>query len=105
MNTDLVRAGAPAPFVNATRDPRLCRASQLVPLIEYGASPRAGIFLGKAARAVAFLNGRAYVTPQDVKDVCHDILRHRIGLTFEAEAEGITSDDLIERLLSLVAIP
>lgn len=92
-------------LVNATRDPSLCQANHLAPLIEYGASPRAGIFLGKAARAIAFLNGRAYVTPQDVKDVAHDILRHRIGLTFEAEAEEKTADNVVAEILKAVPVP
>ena len=73
--------------------------------IQYGASPRATIFLSLAARAYAFLQGRAYVTPQDVKTIAMDVLRHRIILTYEAEAEDITSDDIIDRIFESVAVP
>jgi MoxR-like ATPase len=78
-------------IVSATRNPERYRLNELKPLIEYGASPRASINLCLAARANAFLVGRAYVTPQDVKDVSLDILRHRVLLTYEAEAEETTS--------------
>jgi MoxR-like ATPase len=74
-------------------------------LISYGASPRASIWLGLAARAHAFLNGRGYVTPQDVKSMAPDVLRHRIILSYEAEAEGKTTDDLIEVLLERIEVP
>jgi len=74
-------------------------------LISYGASPRASIWLGMAARAHAFLNGRGYVTPQDVKSMAPDVLRHRIILSYEAEAEGKTTDDLIEVLLERIEVP
>ncbi|MBN2060167.1 MAG: MoxR family ATPase [Deltaproteobacteria bacterium] len=77
----------------------------LGPMISYGASPRASIWLGKAARASAFLSGRGYVTPQDVKSVAPDILRHRIILSYEAEAEGKSTDDLIETLLERIEVP
>jgi MoxR-like ATPase len=73
--------------------------------IEYGASPRAGIFLAKAARVNAFLSGRAYVTPQDIKIVGPDVLRHRIILSFEAEAEDITSDHIIQNIFESVEVP
>ena len=73
--------------------------------IQYGASPRATIFLSRAARAYAFLQGRAYVTPQDVKIVGRDVLRHRIILTYEAEAEDVTTDDVIGRLFDKVQVP
>jgi MoxR-like ATPase len=74
-------------------------------MISYGASPRASIWLGMAARAHAFLNGRGYVTPQDVKSIAPDVLRHRIILSYEAEAEGKTTDDLIEVLLERIEVP
>ncbi|CAB1074796.1 MoxR-like ATPase in aerotolerance operon [Olavius algarvensis Delta 1 endosymbiont] len=74
-------------------------------MISYGASPRASIWLGTAARAHAFLSGRGYVTPQDVKSMAPDVLRHRIILSYEAEAEGKTTDDLIEILLERIEVP
>lgn len=92
-------------LVRSTRDPREFQLKELEPLIDFGASPRATIFLGIGARAVAFLNGRAYVTPQDVKDVAYDVLRHRVILTYEAEAERKTSEDVIRELLSAVPVP
>jgi MoxR-like ATPase len=73
--------------------------------IEYGASPRASLFLNIAARANAMLNGRAYATPQDVKEIAHDVLRHRVILTYEAEAEECSSEDVISRLLSEIPVP
>ena len=80
-------------------------ASQLARLVEFGASPRATIALSKAARANAFLHGRAYVTPDDVKAVGPDVLRHRILLTYEAEAEGMTVDDVISKVFAHVPTP
>jgi MoxR-like ATPase len=74
-------------------------------MISYGASPRASIWLGLAARAHAFLNGRGYVTPQDVKSMAPDVLRHRIIISYEAEADGKTTDDLIEVLLERIEVP
>ena len=73
--------------------------------IEYGASPRATLYLNMAARANAMLNGRAYATPQDVKEIAHDVLRHRIMLTYEAEAEEVTSEDIITKILSEIPVP
>lgn len=73
--------------------------------IEYGASPRASLYLNMASRANAMLNGRAYATPQDVKEVAHDILRHRVILTYEAEAEEVTSDDVISGILAHIPVP
>jgi MoxR-like ATPase len=73
--------------------------------IEYGASPRATLYLNMAARANAMLNGRAYATPQDVKEIAHDVLRHRLILTYEAEAEEITSEDIISGILSQIPVP
>jgi MoxR-like ATPase len=91
--------------VSATRHPEEYRLDGLKPLIEYGASPRASINLCLAARANAFLVGRGYVTPQDVKDVAFDILRHRVLLTYEAEAEETTSDDVVRKVLESVPVP
>ncbi|MBI2439980.1 MAG: MoxR family ATPase [Lentisphaerae bacterium] len=73
--------------------------------IEYGASPRATLYLNLAARANALLHGRGYATPQDVKEIAHDVLRHRIILTYEAEAEEVTSEDLVTRLLETIPVP
>ena len=91
--------------VSATRHPEEYKLKNLKPLIEYGASPRASINLCLAARANAFLVGRGYVTPQDVKDVALDILRHRVILTYEAEAEETTSDDVVRKVLETVPVP
>jgi MoxR-like ATPase len=88
----------------ATRDPDNF-GLDIGSMISYGASPRASIWLGMAARAHAFLNGRGYVTPQDVKSVAPDVLRHRIILSYEAEAEGKTTDDLIAILLERIEVP
>jgi len=73
--------------------------------VEYGASPRASLYLNLAARANAMLHGRAYATPQDVKEIAPDVLRHRIILTYEAEAEEITSEDIIARILNQIPVP
>ena len=91
--------------VAATRRPGDFRLKELKPLIEYGASPRASINLCLAARANAFLAGRGYVTPQDVKDIAPDVLRHRVILTYEAEAEQMTSDDIVRKVLESVPVP
>ena len=74
-------------------------------LIDYGASPRASLYLNLASRANALLRGRAYATPQDVKEIAHDVLRHRIILTYEAEAENISSDDIVTRILNEIPVP
>jgi MoxR-like ATPase len=92
-------------LVRATRDPSIFGLKDLVPLIDYGASPRATIFLGLAARAIAFLQGRGYVTPQDVKDIAYDVLRHRVILTYEAEAEDRPPEDVVRAILSAVPVP
>ena len=92
-------------IVRATREPGAFKLDDISQLIDFGASPRASIFLGKGARAIAFLNGRGYVTPQDVKDIAYDVLRHRVILTYEAEAEEMTSDDVIRKILSAVPVP
>src|SRR4029079_4140713 len=87
-------------IVRATRDPAQAGLKELAPLNEYGASPRASIFLALGARALAFLEGRGYVTPQDVKDIAKDVLRHRVILSYEAEAEEVSSEGVIEKVLS-----
>lgn len=74
-------------------------------MIAYGGSPRASISLAKAAKAYAFIKRRGYVIPEDVRAVCHDVLRHRIGLTYEAEANNITSEDIINEILNQVEVP
>ncbi|MEZ4943644.1 MAG: MoxR family ATPase [Saprospiraceae bacterium] len=92
-------------IIFATREPARFGLEQIAPLISYGASPRASIALAQAARALAFINRRGYVTPDDVRDICPDAMRHRIGLTYEAEAENISQEDIIERILQTVVIP
>ncbi len=92
-------------LVRATRDPAACGLRDLQPLIDFGGSPRASIYLGMGARAVAFLQGRGYVTPQDVKDIAPDVLRHRIVLTYEAEAEEVSVENVIDRILGAVPVP
>jgi MoxR-like ATPase len=91
-------------LIFATRDPRAYRLD-LAPLIQYGASPRATIFLTLAAKAAAFLDGRGYVVPQDVKDTAPDVLRHRVIVTYEAEAEEKSSEDIIRTILDHVPVP
>src|SRR5512139_3594518 len=92
-------------IVFATRDPRAFGLADLAPLIEYGASPRASIFLALAARAHAFLRRRAFVTPEDVKAVAYDVLRHRITLTYEAEAEEVTPEKVVSKVLDRIEVP
>src|SRR5665647_1964840 len=92
-------------IVHATREPAAAGLKDLAPLIEYGASPRATIALAQASRVHAFLRGRAFVTPDDVKAIAPDVLRHRILTTFEAEAEEVTSDAIVSRILAAVAAP
>jgi MoxR-like ATPase len=91
-------------IVWATREPAVYKL-QLDGLIRYGASPRATIYLALAARAHAFLNGRGYVTPQDIKSIGPDVLRHRIIVSYEAEAESITSETIVERIFAGLAVP
>jgi MoxR-like ATPase len=92
-------------IVYATRRPAAYRMPELQSLIAFGASPRASIGLAQASRAHAFLEGRGYTTPDDVKAVAHDVLRHRIVTTYEADAEELTTDDLIARVLDSVEVP
>ncbi|HEY2896992.1 MAG TPA: MoxR family ATPase, partial [Gemmatimonadaceae bacterium] len=92
-------------IVHATRAPGDAGLKDLTPLIEYGASPRATIFLAQAARAHAFLRGRGFVTPDDVKAIAPDVLRHRVLTTYEAEAEEVTSDAIVTRVLAAIEAP
>lgn len=92
-------------LVCATRAPDAYQLDELSPLIEYGASPRATIFLAIAARAQAFLSERGYVTPEDIHEVGMDVLRHRIILSYEAEAEGIDTENIITQLFSKIEVP
>jgi MoxR-like ATPase len=92
-------------LIFSTRDPVAAGLKELRSLIEFGASPRASIFLLKAAKASAFLRGRGYVTPDDVKQIAPDVLRHRLIISFEAQAEDINSDHIIEQILTRTAVP
>jgi MoxR-like ATPase len=92
-------------LIFATRFPDEYRLGELAPLISYGASPRGSINLAMAAKCYAFIKRRGYVIPEDVRAVVHDVLRHRIGVTFDAEAENITSVDLINRIINEVEVP
>ncbi len=91
--------------VRATREPHVVGLHDIRPLVAYGASPRAAVYLARAARAHAFMHGRAYVVPEDVKAMAPDVLRHRVLLTFEAEAEDVTSDGVIDKILEAVDVP
>lgn len=92
-------------LVFATRNPEEYKLSEIKDLIAYGASPRASINLAKAGKAMAFLNRRGYVIPEDIRAVAPDVLRHRIGLSFEAEAQGLNSDSIIEKIINRVEVP
>jgi MoxR-like ATPase len=92
-------------LVFATREPATYKLESLKPLISYGASPRASIMLILAAKAHAFLRGRGYVTPDDVKQIALDVLRHRVIVTYEAEAEEITSENIIQKIFDQVEVP
>jgi MoxR-like ATPase len=92
-------------IVFATRFPEKYNLSKLKPLIGFGGSPRASINLALASKAYAFLNKRGYVIPEDVRNICKDVLRHRIGLTYEAEAENVNVEDVIEEILRTVNVP
>jgi MoxR-like ATPase len=92
-------------IVHATREPGHAGLEDLTPLIEFGASPRATIALAQASRAHAFLRGRAFVTPDDVKAIAPDVLRHRVLTTYEAEAEEVTSDDIVTKVLAKIESP
>jgi MoxR-like ATPase len=92
-------------IVFATRNPEQAGLAHFVPLIQYGGSPRASINLARAAKAYAFIKRRGYVVPEDIRAVCHDVLRHRIGLTYEAEAENISTENIISEILNNVEVP
>ena len=92
-------------LIFATREPENYTLEEIAPYIEYGASPRASIDLFKAARAVAYLKGRNYVSPLEVAYIAKEVLRHRIVLSYEAQAEGITQDMFIDKVLAVVPIP
>lgn len=92
-------------IVFATRDPKAHNLPGLTDLISYGGSPRASINLALAAKAYAYMQRRGYVIPEDIRAICNDVLRHRIGLTYEAQAENITSEDIIEKILNTVKVP
>ncbi len=92
-------------LVTATRQPRQVGLAEMAHLIAFGASPRATLAFSEASRALAFLRGRGYVVPEDVKEIARDVLRHRILLTYEAEAENVTTDTVVDRILERVAVP
>jgi MoxR-like ATPase len=92
-------------LLEATRDPQRYQLTDLASLIEYGASPRAGVFLARAAQAYAFIHGRGYVLPEDVKALAPDVLRHRLVTTYEAEAQAVSAEQIVGRLLEGVGIP
>ncbi len=92
-------------LVNATRQPKQYGLDNLAPMIQYGASPRASINLALAAKAYAYVKRRAYVIPDDIRAICYDVLRHRIGLTYEAEAENINTEHIIQQILNRVEVP
>jgi MoxR-like ATPase len=92
-------------IIFATRKPEDYRMNSLKPLIDFGASPRGSINLANAARVYAFIKRRGYVIPEDVRAVAHDVLRHRIGITYEAEAENVSSEDIINQILDNVEVP
>jgi MoxR-like ATPase len=92
-------------IVFATRNPEQYGLEKLKEMISFGASPRASINLAAACKAYAFIKRRGYVIPEDVRALCHDVLRHRIGLTYEAEAENITSEDVIKQIVNTVEVP
>lgn len=91
--------------VLSTRDPEKYGAAELAAFIRFGASPRASINLALASKAVAFMAGRSFVTPQDIKDVGFDVLRHRVIISYEAEAENISSDDIVKKIFETVPVP
>jgi MoxR-like ATPase len=92
-------------IVFATRTPEKYKLEKLRPLIAYGGSPRASINLALAAKANAFLNKRGYVIPEDVRAISKDVLRHRIGLTYEAEAENVKAEQVIDDVLRAIQVP
>jgi MoxR-like ATPase len=92
-------------IIFATRYPEKYKLEKLKPLISFGASPRGSINLATAAKCYAFIKRRGFVIPEDVRAVVHDVLRHRIGITYEAEAENITSVDIINKIVNEIEVP
>ena len=92
-------------IIFSTRKPSDYNLKKLSSLINFGASPRGSINLAKASRVYAFIQRRGYVVPEDVRAVCHDVLRHRIGLTYEAEAENVSTEEIIDKILNTVEVP
>ncbi|MET6999647.1 AAA family ATPase [Chitinophaga defluvii] len=92
-------------IVFATRNPEEYKLQKLKPLISYGGSPRASINLALASKAYAFMKRRGYVIPEDVRSICFDVMRHRVGLTYEAEAENVTSENILSEILNAVEVP
>ncbi|HSR60553.1 MAG TPA: MoxR family ATPase, partial [Robiginitalea sp.] len=92
-------------IVFATRYPEKYRLAELKPLINFGASPRGSINMAIAAKCYAFIKRRGYVIPEDVRAVVYDVLRHRIGITYEAEAENVTSEEIINRIVNEIEVP
>ena len=94
-----------ADIVFATRYPDRYGLKDMKSMISFGGSPRASISLAKAARAYAFIKRRGYVVPEDVRAVAHDVLRHRVGLTYEAEASNVTSEEIVSKIINKVEVP
>ena len=94
-----------ADIVFATRYPERYQLPELKSMVTFGGSPRASINLAKAARAYAFIKHRGYVVPEDVRAVAHDVLRHRIGLSYEAEASNITSEEIVSKIINKIEVP
>lgn len=92
-------------IVFSTREPEKYKLAEIKPLISYGASPRASINMAIAAKAHAFMSRRGYVIPDDVRNVCKDVMRHRIGLSYEAEAENVTQEDIITKIINTIPVP
>ena len=92
-------------IVFATRYPEKYGLAELKPLIAFGASPRGSINLATAAKCYAFIKRRGYVIPEDVRAIVYDVLRHRIGITYEAEAENVTSEDIISKIVNVIEVP
>ena len=92
-------------IVFATRYPENFKLADLKPLISFGASPRGSINLAAASKCFAFIRGRGYVIPEDVRAVVHDVLRHRIGITYEAEAENVTTEEIINKIVNEIEVP
>jgi MoxR-like ATPase len=92
-------------LVRATRDPGAFKAEAAAAFVKYGASPRAAVHFLQASRATALLAGRAFVLPEDVRDVALDVLRHRLVLSYDAEASGVSADEVVTRIVSAVPVP